>query len=373
MKTQKKDKILLQENIERKILYGLACEWDAAASILPAEHRNQLKRPFFRIVDLKNKLGYWAGAKREIGMNRHFVLNYPWDCVRDVLRHEMAHQFTETVLGVTDGKPHGAAFIQACKILRADPAPSSEYISLHERLKKETLSFSDKMMIRIKKLMALAESQNRHEAEAAMVKAHALIEKYNLDLLENDVKRNFVSIFVGDPALRHFREEYHLAHLLQDFYFIQGIWVTAYVLEKGKMGRVLEISGTLQNVKIAEYVYTFVNQYIRTQWSIYKQGKKLSRYRKTDFAIGIIEGFRDKLESERIHQAVAPATTAPVKVEDPLLIQYMNYRYPHTRSFRRQVTHQDVSVLKDGIHIGKKMVISKGITERKSEKKILPE
>ncbi len=67
--------------------------------------------------------------------------------------------------------------------------------------------------------------------------------------------------------------------------------------KKGKMGRVLEISGVVQNLKIAEYVHDFIGQFIDAQWRKYNQGKRLNRYRKTDFAVGIIEGFRDKLES----------------------------------------------------------------------------
>ena len=118
-------------------------------------------------------------------------------------------------------------------------------------------------MLRIKKLMALAQSQNQHEAEAAMAKAHQLIGKYNVDLLTHEENRDFVSVFVGKPALRHFREEYALARLLTDFYFVFGIWMPAYVVDKGKMGSVLEISGTVQNTKIAHYVYDFVNQSAR--------------------------------------------------------------------------------------------------------------
>ncbi len=65
------------------------------------------------------------------------------------------------------------------------------------------------------------------------------------------------------------------------------------------MGRVLEISGTLQNVKIASYVYDFVHNYINSSWAIYNKNKKHSRYRKTDFATGIIDGFTSKLSHQK--------------------------------------------------------------------------
>ena len=63
------------------------------------------------------------------------------------------------------------------------------------------------------------------------------------------------------------------------------------------MGRVLEISGTEKNVQIASYVYNFVNRFIESQWREYNKKKGLNRYRRTDFALGVLEGFEQKLNN----------------------------------------------------------------------------
>lgn len=359
-------KIRLQEELEHRILHGLACEWEAALWVLSPRDRDRMRKPLFSLRAMKNRLGYWSGEKYEICLSRDLVLNHPWDAVREVLRHEIAHQFTEVFWGVTDEPPHGPYFQKACYLLRANPKASGQYATLHERLLEKS---EDKIIRRIQKLMALAESQNRHEAEAAMAKGHELLLKYNIDLLSLNETRNFQSVFVGQPALRHFREAYHLAHLLQDFYFVDGLWVSAYVIKKSKMGRVLEISGTRQNVKIAGYVHDFVNQHIDVQWHKYNQQKRLNRYRKTDFAVGIIEGFRTKIERQAQKPADHPAPYALVKFEDPLLKEYIAYKYPHITRFRRQVANQDEKVLEDGIRIGRKLIISQGITEKRSGKR----
>jgi hypothetical protein len=226
-------------------------------------------------------------------------------------------------------------------------------------------------MLRVEKLMALAESCHRHEAEAAMAKAHELITKYNIDLLsEQSGQRDFASVFAGKPALRHSREDYRLAHLLQDFYFVRGIWVSACVLEKGKMGRVLEISGTLQNLKIASYVHDFVRGFIRNQWVEYNKDKRLNSHRKSDFAVGVIQGFRSKLEQSQ-KQIENRDEFALIKLEDPLLASYLAYRYPRIVTFRRGVSSQDQKVLKDGERVGRKLVISKGITEKRKSDRLL--
>ena len=229
----------------------------------------------------------------------------------------------------------------------------------------------DKIMIRVKKLLALAESPNRNEAEAAMTKAHELIAKYHVAILSQDNRREFISVFLGKPALRHRREEYHLSRLIQDFYFVQGIWIPAYVIDKGKMGRVLEISGTIHYVRIAHYVYDFMVNFIHSQWNEYNKEKRFPLNRKTDFAVGIIEGFRSRLERQKKSQTRRKEPAALVERKDPLLVEYMKYKYPHTSTFRRNAALEDRKIRKDGIQVGQNLVISKGIMEKGTQRVLL--
>jgi hypothetical protein len=282
----------------------------------------------------------------------------------------MAHQLAEEVLGAHDEPPHGPKFLRACYLLRANPKASGKYRPLDERIAHELPGQEDKILLRVKKLMALAESKNQYEAELAMAKAHELIGKHNLDLIARKEKRDMVSLFVGKPALRRFREDYHLASLLQDFYFVYGLWVPAYVLDRGKMGRVLEISGTPHNVRIACYVHDFVQHFICSQWREYNRDKGLNRYRKTDFSVGIIEGFRSKLEGHRGTETRVVNEDGLITLQDPLLLDYVAHRYPHTTSFSRGVSMEDEKILRDGREVGKRLVISQGIAERVSKRRL---
>ena len=363
MQQKTTSRIELQETLERNILHGLSLEWDHALWVLDEPERQKMNKPLLSLRDMGRKLGTWSEEKNEITLSREHVLKCPWDDTREILIHEMAHQYADQVLGAKDETPHGPLFRQACLRLRANPSASGQVGTLHERLQNKSRDRHDRHLVRIKKLMSLAESKNRHEAEAAMAKAHDLMKKYNLKVLEQSRPREFVSVFVGKPALRHFRESYYIANLLQDYYFVQGLWVSAYVLEKGKMGRVLEISGTRRNIKIATYVYAFVNRYIDSQWQTYSRGKKLNRHRKSDFAVGLVEGFTNKLARHEKAQRAdrSPEARALVKFDDPLLGNYMAHRYPHTRSFSRKTVNHDTGILADGFKVGEKMVISKGI------------
>jgi hypothetical protein len=262
--------------------------------------------------------------------------------------------------------PHGKAFKRACRLLHIDSTASANYAPLQDRLLRDTSNIHDKRMLRVKKLLALAESKNRFEAEAAMAKAHELIARHNIELNRHEDKRQFLSIFLGSPALRHPREDYHLANLLQDYYFVSGIWVPAYVIEKQKMGRVLEISGTPPNLKIADYVHGFIVQFIDTQWLKYNHKRGLNRYRKTDFSVGIIEGFRKKLEFNVIKKETRKDIFALIQKGDPQLQKYFSLKYPLTTSVKKTATRQDTRVLNAGKKLGNKLVIARGINERKT-------
>jgi predicted SprT family Zn-dependent metalloprotease len=369
-KTDSKQSLKTQarQELERRILHGMACEWETALLNLEPAKRKLIPRPLFAVKNLKTQWGNWSQEKREISLSRQLVLNYPWDSIRDVLLHEAAHQIAQQLFGASAQTPHGPAFDQACKLLRIHPAASANYQPLQDRFLQDHSSHYDKRMLRIKKLLALAESKNRFEADAAMTKAHELIASHNIEINRHEDKRQFLSIFIGSPALRHPREDYHLANLLQDYYFVTGIWVAAYVIEKGKMGRVLEISGVVQNLKIAEYVYDFIGQFIDAQWRKYNQGKRLNRYRKTDFAVGIIEGFRDKLESNVVSKKAQKNIFALIQKRDPQLEKYFKFKYPHTASVKKAASQQDTRVLNDGKKLGQKLVIAKGICELKTGK-----
>jgi hypothetical protein len=361
-------KIQARQDLEHGILHGIACEWETAWLGLDPDKQQLLRRPTFVIQDMKNQWGNWSAEKRQIAISRHLVLDYDWDSVRDVLLHEMAHQIAHELLGASGQTPHGPAFQQACKLLRIHPTASADYLPLQDRLMNDHSSVSDKRMLRIKKLLALAESKNRFEAEAAMTKAHELIARHNIELSNRTDERHFLSIFIGSPALRHPREDYHLANLLQDFYFVCGIWVPAFVLEKQKMGRVLEISGTAHNLKMADYVHDFIRAFIDAQWVTYNQDKRLNRYRKTDFAVGIIEGFRNKLESNINPKKASPNLLALIQKKDPRLDKYYQFRYPHTASIQRAASRRDARVLKDGQKVGQKLIIAKGISEQRTDR-----
>jgi hypothetical protein len=159
----KSEKNQARHELERGILQGMACEWETALLNLEPNQRQYIRRPLFAIKDMQTRWGNWSREKREISLSRQLVMNYPWDSIRDVLRHETAHQIAQQLFGASTQTPHGAAFKQACDLLRIDPAASANYQPLQDLFLQDHSDQYNKRMLRIKKLLALAESKNRFE------------------------------------------------------------------------------------------------------------------------------------------------------------------------------------------------------------------
>ncbi len=359
----------LEAELERRILYGLACEYDLALDLLEASLRSRLPRPLFAVRDLKSRWGQWSGALREIAVSRDLVLHYPWGAVREVLRHEMAHQLAE-VLDEGPGAPHGAAFAQACRLLRADPAAAASYRALHGATPQEALSPEDRLRRKVQKLFALADSPNPHEAAGAMRKARELMARLGAPLEGDGSTTAYVSILLGAPALRHNRSDYLLAGLLMDLYAVVGVWVPAFVAEKKRMGRALEISGRPTRVQVATYAHDFVKRFIDRSWRTKAFCRGTGRRSRNDFAAGVIEGFQAKIASGPAERPAA-AGRALVPAGDPAMEGYLRYRYPRLRRTCSRARRQDQLSYAAGLSEGRQLTIHPGVGDGQAQPEAL--
>ena len=348
-----------EQEMERRILRGLTCEWRHAVLQLPDAQGSRMRAPVFTLREYGQRWGSWDRARREIGICKRLAWDRPWACVRDVLLHEMAHQMADEVWG-GDATANGDFFRRACQLLRADPNATAEYSPLTDGLPQQEISDNDRILLRVKKLLALAQSANPHEAEAAMAKAHEQIARYNVDLLSARPDRGYCSLCIGQPAPRRFEHDRALALLLCDFYFVEGIWISTYVLEKARMGSVLEISGLPENVKMADYAHGFLHRVIEDQWRAFNADGRHSHQRKIDFAVGIIRGFRQKLESQEAQwQTDNGSTWALIRAGDARLAQYFRTRYPRIRRISGRPRRIDLRVQNAGHKVGRETVLSR--------------
>lgn len=331
-----------------------------------AYFRGALRLPQFELVASRSRLGRWVEATRTIELSRPLVLEQPWGVVTEVLKHEMAHQYVIEVLGERGETAHGPRFRAVCARLGIDAAASGMPIPISDAARARD-GEPGKVAERIARLLALAESSNVHEAEAAMAAAQRLLLKHNIEVREARTARGYVWRHLGTPTGRTTEAERVLSLILGKHFFVEAIWVPVYRPLLGKRGSVLEICGTPENVEIAEYVHGYLVETAARLWREHKaeQGIWSDRDRRT-FLAGVMSGMSEKLSRE----AKKSASAGLVWVADADLDGFFRARHPHVRHVR-YAGQRRTDAYAHGREAGKKIVIHKGMRGTAAQRGLL--
>ena len=102
----------LSAELERAALHAIVRTWEDLNGGL---FRSELMRPAIELVGSSSRLGLWHGGLRVIEISRALLLDHDWGVLVEVLKHEMAHQYVDEVLGQPDDSMHGAVFRRVCE------------------------------------------------------------------------------------------------------------------------------------------------------------------------------------------------------------------------------------------------------------------
>jgi hypothetical protein len=335
--------------LEAALLRELSIAW---AELNVSLFRRALRPPRLLLSESTARLGLWNADDRTITIARALVLAHPWGAVIEVLKHEMAHQYVHEGLGVRDEAAHGPAFQMICERLAIDPAasglPTVSGTASHEEVR---------VLERIAKLLALAESGNVHEAEAAMTAAQRLMLRHNLDAAARRTDRAYRYRHLGAPTGRVAEHDRVLAAILGDHFFVEVIWVPVYRPLEGKRGSVLEICGTESNVEMASYVHAFLSRTAEQLWLEHKQteGIRGNRDRRT-FLAGVMAGFLEKLRRQKRDAQ----EEGLVWVGDADLKGYYRRRHPHIQH-TRHVGNRRTEAHAHGRAAGRRIVLHRPV------------
>jgi hypothetical protein len=329
--------------------------------------KGALRAPTIELVPTRHNLGRWWPATRTIEISRPLVLEQSWTAVVEVMKHEMAHQYVHEVLGETEQTPHGRAFQDACERLgidaRASGVPDAPARSEHDG--------QERIVERIVRLLALAESPNRHEAEAAMAAAQRLMLKHNLDAIRTGsaATRDYSPAHLGKPTGRVAEHERLVAMILGKHFFVEAIWIPVYRPREGLRGSVLEICGTRANLAIAEYVHGFLHTTAERLWREHQLERAIrsNRDRRT-FLAGVMVGFADTLA----RQDVKNRSEGLVWVQDGDLGCYFRRRHPSIRHVRH-AGQRRTDAWTHGREAGRKIVLHRPVrAAAESRGRLLP-
>lgn len=297
-----------------------------------AENRERfggrLKPPVIALSDSAARLGRWMRAARMLELSRALVVERPWPEVIGVLQHEMAHQFVDEVLRAHDETAHGETFRRVCAERGIDGRAAGAAVPAEAQVDV------DRVLERIRKLLALAGSPNQHEAETAMRKAHELMLRHNIEASAARAERSFEVRLLGEPLRRATRVESDIIVLLSQYFFVKAIRIPVYVPHEGKRGLLYEIAGTRPNVEMASHVYAFL---LATAERLWQENRRDTRVRsgrdRLSYQSGVIRGFREKLATERTELR----GTGLVWVGDSRLEDFYRARHPRVVTRRRTV------------------------------------
>lgn len=258
-------------DLDNLLLEALGSAWRACNSDF---FHGTLTRPVLCLDDTRARLGQWHRGHRTLSLSRPLVRERSWRLVREVLKHEMAHQFVDEVLGKSDDTAHGPAFLRVCAERNIDARANGiadELVEVGSPTDDDTRTIR-----RVQKLLALAESDNAHEAEAAANAAQRLMLEHNI-AARGRGPRSYMTRALCPPTPRLSTHERLLASLLARHFFVEVVFASAYLPDLGRNGRFVEASGTLENLSMAEWVYEFLLQ----------AGERVCRHQ---IAAGIVAG-----------------------------------------------------------------------------------
>jgi hypothetical protein len=311
--------------------------------------RGRLRVPALELTETTERLGRWVSDRRTLELSRALLLRHGWGVLEEVLKHEMAHQYVDEVLEVHDESAHGPIFRKVCEERGID--------ALAGGLPRAASAELSPVLDRIAKLLALAESPNQHEAQAAMSAAQRLMLKHNLELAVSGTTSAYCFRHLGEPTGRVSEHHRRLALILDAHFFVQVIWVPVWRVREAKRGSVLEVCGTRENVELAAYVYDFLTH---TSEALYRADRKRRGDRthaeRRKFLAGVMNGFHSRLDSERR----AAQEQGLVWVGDPELSGYFRRRHPHVRITRHAITSGG-DAYQRGQKAGQRIVLHRGV------------
>lgn len=342
---------LSDPRLEAELLRRLAAEYAWRNEL---HFGRKLRPPTLALADGVSRLGVWKRAERRIEIARALVLSRPWTETVEVLKHEMAHQFVHEVLGVLDESAHGATFRRVCAERGID-ARAAGLVSV-----RGGEDATSRIIERVQKLLALAGSSERHEAEAAMRKAHELMLRHNLDALHVGAAGYEVR-HLGDPTRRRTSVERDVVAVLTEFFFVEVIEIPTYVPTTGRSGVVFEVCGSVANVAMAEHVFGFLVGTAERLWQEARRARRLPGTERVPFQSGVIRGFGDKLRAER----ETLRGTGLVWVGDAALERFYRARHPRIhRTTRWQRTGEGHAL---GREAGRGVVLHRPVGSGPSE------
>lgn len=337
----------------------------------------ELSTPIVQLAEASSYWGKWTPAPPMISVSTRLISTEPWDTVKNVLKHEMAHQLVSEQLGGSSG--HGVKFQEACRMLGVPEAYRRAGGSLpaSSPLDREQ-NEPGKIIEKLRKIMALAESANEHESLIAIRKARQLMNKHDLSEWSVDKKQCHINSLINLKRKRLATYHKLICSILTGNFNVQIIFAPLYDAHDLTTYKCIDILGRREDVRIAEYVFHFLLTRLPVLWKNHHGSSSGSITDKNSYWLGIINGFREGLgdnpssRDNNLNNRGKTSSTLPALHNDQALGDFVAERYPKTRNIRGRPGRINPERFEDGRRDGKHLRLAKGVDNGIQAQKKLP-
>lgn len=282
------------------------------------------------VFNNKSMLGFFDPDFYQMGFHERLMYTSK-EQLRCLIRHEIAHYLTFICHGTTF-QPHGSAFKTTCENLGWGEEVSKASFCLEEG---EAVNIEESGVFRkVQKLMALATSSNKNEAEQAMIKSQQLLLKHNIESKYIDGEEE-EKIYVK-RIMKQKRENAKMRSIaiILETFFVGVVYV------RGGDFIYLEILGSAVNLEIAEYVANFLDQEMDNLWDEarrYSYVPLKGAVAKNSFFLGLAKGYCNKIQA--LKREYDNNITQALLVIEKKLVDARAMVYPRLTSTKSQRSH----------------------------------
>jgi len=364
------------ERLNERVHAGWLCQLTREYHDICYQYGLRLPPPILALTGNTKQLGSWSAIDRRLSLSHFLISAHPWPLTLQVLKHEMAHQIVSELYGQEEAG-HGPLFRQACTRIGLDAPFQRATADLAESLEalpatSATTEQGRQIIERVRKLLALGNSDNEHEAGLALQRAGELLTRYRLDLdaLAEDQGLVHRTINTGQQTLPVHRKS--ICSLLETCFAVRVICASLYAPHADCSFKTIELLGSEEQVAIAEHCYHFLENRLQTLW-----GKNRGRFggngriAKKSYYLGLLAGFRETLE--RSHAAKATEngptpTSLPTLRDEQRLDDFVATRFPRLRRIRRQGSTMYRDAYQDAVAKGREITLHRPMDGGKEKK-----
>jgi hypothetical protein len=261
-------------------------------------------------------LGRWERRSRRIVLSRRLVSHGTWVEVLEVLKHEMAHQYVDEALRVTDETAHGATFRSVCEERAIDPRAAGP---------APAASASDAIAERVRRLLALADRGSEHEAHVALQSAMRLMARHGISPAPTQEAPTWAARQIDEVHARWPVHRTALIGALSRHLGCPALWVRGVSVASGKRGSAVEVVGRPETLELFEHIYVFVLRAVERRWVEHRRAHPgVDDRDRRSFLLGAVQGFARTLDRE----VVALREEGLVWVQDGALAELHGRRHP---------------------------------------------